>query len=55
MRGRGWGSGLWRATLSGLGIGTYELQAQFVGAKGPMTTPCGHSFLKVVAAPRNGR
>lgn len=42
------GSGLWRATLSGLGAGTYELQAQFVGAQGPMSTPCGRAALKVV-------
>ena len=43
-------SGLWRATLSGLGVGSYELQAQFAGAEGPMSTPCGREALKVVAA-----
>lgn len=45
------GSGLWRATLSGLVVGSYELQAQFIGAVGPMSTPCGRAALKVVTAP----
>ena len=48
-------SGLWRVTLGGLAVGTYELQAQFSGAVGPMSTPCGRSVLKVVAAPGSGQ
>ncbi|MHB1527202.1 MAG: hypothetical protein ACYCZN_13160 [Candidatus Dormibacteria bacterium] len=47
--------GLWRATFSGLAVGSYEVQALFNGAKGPMSTPCGRSALKVVSAPGNGQ
>ena len=47
--------GLWRATFSGLVVGSYEVQATFAGKAGPMTTPCGRAALKVVAAPGSGQ
>lgn len=45
----------WAATFPGLGVGSYEAQATFFGANGPMSTPCGRAALKVVAAPGSGQ
>ena len=45
----------WSATFVGLGVGSYEVQATFSGAKGPMSTPCGRAALKVVPAPGSGQ
>ena len=53
----GWGGvpSEWSATFSGLVVGSYEVQAAFVGKAGPMSTPCGRDALKVLAAPGNGQ
>lgn len=45
----------WSATFGDLAVGSYEVQAVFVGKAGPMTTPCGRAGLKVVAAPGSGQ
>ncbi len=45
----------WSATFPGLKVGSYEVQAAFSGKAGPMSTPCGRSTLKVVAAPGSGQ
>lgn len=47
--------GTWSTTFGGLATGTYELQAIFDGARGPMVTPCGRSSLTVGAAPGSAR
>lgn len=55
--GAGWGGVPyeWSATFDGLGVGSYEVQAAFVGKAGPMSTPCGRAPLKVLALPGSGQ